>query len=289
VSLVEQNVLWAVPGVILALFMVYAMMEYTVVLIDGEPRPRPGPFVTAAELRRRLLTLNEPGAPHRLAEHADIGMLVHWDPVDPAWRAKFAYIKLSDAYGVRMLFDETRREARWYEWSRTSNIFVGVDGARPRFNFPATYAAGDLRARTYRGVAYGVSSGWFPAIEDVREFSVDVAVLRARIADIIADGRWTMRSTHIWLQTRPSLFHLTEALVPEAIRRLPRQRFWGIVYPASHALAIAALWAAGGAVVTAGNIGIVAGVAIAWWGLWGLLVWAALSGRPTGRRAQRRP
>jgi hypothetical protein len=263
--------------------MVYAMMEYTVVLIDGESRPRPERAAEGAELKRRLLALNDPRAPHRLVEHGDVGLLVHWDPVDPVWRGSFARVKLSNAYGARMLLDETRCEVRWYEWSRTGPLFIGFEGSRPRVVLRAYYAAGDLRTQTYAGVAYGIGPGRFPMIEDLREFEVDVAGLRARIADVASEGRWTMRSTHIWFQTRPPLFRLTQALVPEAIRMLPRRRFWGIAYPASYALAIAALWAVSGP-PTARHALIVTGISVAWWGLWGLLVWPAL-----GAHSRRRP
>jgi hypothetical protein len=186
-----------------------------------------------------------------------------------------------------MLLDEARREVRWYEWSRTGPFFIGLEGSRPRFVLRAYYVAGDLRARTYGGVAYGIGPGRFPMIEDLREFEVDVAGLRARIADIASESRWTMRSTHIWFQTRPPLFRLTQALVPEAIRLLPRQRFWGIAYPASYALAIAALWAVSGP-LTVRNALIVGGISIAWWAVWGLLVWPALRAHSPRRRVQRR-
>jgi hypothetical protein len=166
-------------------------------------------------------------------------------------------------------------------------VFLGIEGTRPRFNLPATYAAGDLRARGYHGIAYGVSSGWFPAIEDARDFSVDVATLRERISTIIAKGRWTLRPTHIWFQTGPTLFRVTQSIVPDTIRLLPRKRFWGIVYPASYVLAIAALWAGSGKWTTEGIL-IVAGISAAWWGMWGLLVWPALRAAAPGRRSQRR-
>jgi hypothetical protein len=76
-------------------------------------------------------------------------------------------------------------------------------------------------------------------------------------------------------------------LVPEPIRLLSRRQFWGIVYPASYVLAIAALARAGGA-MTAGTVLLIIGISAAWWGLWGLLVWAALSTRYPRRRSPRR-
>jgi hypothetical protein len=253
-------------------------------LLDAEPTPS-GASIDVAELGGRLLALNEPGAPWRLVEHEECGIQVHWDPVDPAWRATFARVKLSAAFGVRLLLDDLRREVRWYEWSRTANVFIGLDGSRPRFNFPAAYTAGDLRATTYRGVAYGVGPGWLPVIEDLRDFAVDVGALQTRMAHVVADAGWARRSTHIWFQTRPSLFRLAQMLVPEPIRLLSRRQFWGIVYPVSFVLAIAALARAGGA-MTAGNVVIIMGISAAWWGLWGLLVWAAIS---TGSRRRRSP
>jgi hypothetical protein len=283
--LVEQSVLWLIPGLALALFMVYAMMECTVALLDAAPKPS-SRLVNGAELRANLLALNEPGAPYRIVEHADVGMLVHWDPTDLAWRAAFARVTLSTVYGARMLIDDTRREVRWYEWVRTGSLFIGVDESRPRFNFPLYYLAGDLAVAAYSGLAYGIGPGWWPAIEDVREFGVDAGALKARIAGVIAEGRWTWRSTHIWFQTRPPLFHLTRSLLPEAVRLLPRRRFWGVVYPASYVLTLAALLGVSGA-ITAGNVLIAIGISAGWWALWGLLVWLIVGAR-SPRRAQRR-
>lgn len=57
---------WGIaPAVVLALFMVYAMMEYMAALLAKLPRQGPAP-VDAAELRRRLLDLNDPTRPYRL-------------------------------------------------------------------------------------------------------------------------------------------------------------------------------------------------------------------------------
>jgi len=67
--LIEQSLWWLIPYAVLILFMVYAMMECTVTLLQRPPANRKP--VAGTELRRRLLALNKPDHPHPLGVGQD--------------------------------------------------------------------------------------------------------------------------------------------------------------------------------------------------------------------------
>jgi hypothetical protein len=129
--LLERSAWWLLPGVALSLFLVYAMLEYTSALLTRAARSRRA-ALDPVSLRGQLLGLNAPGAHYTVAPQDDDVLVIHWDAVGEAWRARFGAWKLSSRYGVRMLLDDLRREVRWYEWIRSGAFFLGFDGSRPR-------------------------------------------------------------------------------------------------------------------------------------------------------------
>lgn len=279
-SLIEENILWIVPGVVLSLFMVFAMMEFTVAVLRREPK-RIGKPVDGATLRQRLLALNELGNPYRLVEDEDkkYDLLLDWEVVDASWRRPFAKVKLTTAYGARMLLDEERHEVRWYEWLRSANTFIGFDGWVPRFNFSYFFRAGYLNV-VWKGTAYGLLPGWPPRIGRVYHFSLNTIEVKKEIGEIITESGWILRPTHLWFQTRRGTLSLGKRLLPARIRQLPPHRFWGVVYPLSFVAAIGYLLFVTGA-YDPDTLLIVALVSAAWWGIWGfiLLVFLAIEGR----------
>jgi hypothetical protein len=204
-------------------------------------------------------------------------LIIDWDAVGDAWRARFDLWKLSTRYGARLLLDDLRREVRWYEWIRSGAFFLGLDGSRPRFMRSLFFQAGYLKVHAWTGAAVGLSGGWPPRIEQIDDFAVDVGALRARVVSTIDEAGWSLRPTHLWFQTRPASFRLARAVLPAWVRLQPLRRFWGIVYPASYVLAVGyLLWAAGGFQLQ--NVWIVAGITAAWWGVWGGLTWLLAKG-----------
>lgn len=277
-SLIEENILWIVPGVVLSLFMVFAMMEFTVAVLRREPK-RMGKPVDEATLRQRLLALNEPGKRYRLVEDEKYDLLLDWEVVDASWRRPFGKVKLTTAYGARMLLDEERHEVRWYEWVRSANTFIGFDGWVPRFNFSYFFQAGYLNV-VWKGSAYGLLPGWPPRIGRVYHFSLNTIEVKKEIGEVITESGWILRPTHLWFQTRRGTLSLGKRLLPARIRQLPPQRFWGVVYPLSFVAAIGYLLLVTGA-YDRDTLLVVALVSAAWWGIWGfiLLVFLAIEGR----------
>ena len=78
--LIEQSLWWLVPYAVLILLMVYAMMEFTVTLLQRPPANRKP--VAGDELRRRLLALNKPDRPHPLVVGQDCDLEMRWEHED---------------------------------------------------------------------------------------------------------------------------------------------------------------------------------------------------------------
>src|SRR5215470_10134958 len=67
--LINQSLWWLVPYAVLILLMLYAMMEFTVTLLQRPPANRKP--VAGDEVRRRLLALNASDQPHPLVVGQD--------------------------------------------------------------------------------------------------------------------------------------------------------------------------------------------------------------------------
>jgi hypothetical protein len=157
-SLIEQSLWWLVPYAVLILLMVYAMMEFTVTLLQRPPANRKP--VAGAELRRRLLALNEPDHPHPLVVGQDCDLEMRWEHADFR-RSRFALSRHSSSSHLRFLLDERRYELRMNQVDSGSGFFLGLEGWLPRLQGYASLSAGppgqmltkDISQMTYR-------SGW---------------------------------------------------------------------------------------------------------------------------------
>jgi hypothetical protein len=138
--------------------MVYAMMEFTVTLLQRPPANRKP--VAGAELRRRLLALNKPDHPHPLVVGQDCDLEMRWEHADVR-RSRFAVSRHSSSSHVRFLLDEQRHELRMNQVDSGSGYFLGLEGWLPRLQGYASLSAGppspmltkDISQMTYR-------SGW---------------------------------------------------------------------------------------------------------------------------------
>ncbi len=283
--LIAQNALWIVPAFALTCFMVYAMMECTVSFLVK--RPPPGrKTVDAAELRHRLLGLNQPGNPYRLVDSRVADLELHWDVVDASWYELFAKVKLTIVYHARMLIDELQREVRWYEIMRSSNFLIGFDGWTLRLNFAFRLQTGYLNV-DWRGLAYGIISVFPPRIGRVYKFHLNTMRVKNEITRIVTESGWALRPRYLWFQTRRGSYQLGQALLPATLRRWPARRFWGLVYPASYVLTIGYLVAITGA-YDFRNLLVFGAISAAWWGVWGFLAWIlVLTSRDKAQRPPR--
>src|SRR6478672_672693 len=229
--LLNQSVWWIVPYAVLMLFMVFAMMQFTVALLAKQPPPEREP-VDRNELLSRLLALNSPDNPYQLVPGADCDLELHWNPVESSWAGRFARVKLSSVYQARMLFDDKHHQVRWWEMLRTSSFFLGFDGWVPNSNRSWQLQTGYINT-TWAGKAYGILPGFPPRIGKVSTFELDTVTSKKRISKVVADSGWTFWPVLWWFQVRRDSNSVLQALLPSALRRISARGFWGILYLAS--------------------------------------------------------
>ena len=101
--LIDQSLWWLVLYAGLILLMVYAMMEFTVTLLQRHPANcKP---VASDELHRRLLALHKPDHLHRLVVGQDCDLEMRWQHEDFR-RSRCALSRHSNSSHVRFLLDE---------------------------------------------------------------------------------------------------------------------------------------------------------------------------------------
>ena len=222
--------LWVIPYALVLLLMVFAMMEFTISLLEKPPRQRQPP-VDKDELRRRLLALNEASScltawrTGRRATWSCSGM-----SSTSSWRQRFARVRLDVTYRARFLLDETHHELRSYEILHSSSFFMGFDGWIPRLSFSYWMQAGFVNA-VWAGRAYGILPGFPPRIGEVRRFALNTAEARNEIRRIALDAGWGFRPVTWGFQVHPRSYRFFETLTPAPLRRVPRRWFYGVLYP----------------------------------------------------------
>jgi hypothetical protein len=253
-SLLDQSLWWLVPYAVLMLLMVYAMMEFTVTLLQRPPANRKP--VAGDELRRRLLALNKPDHPHPLVVGQDCDLEMRWQHEDSR-RSRFALSRHSSSSHMRFLLDEQRHELRMHQVDSGSGFFLGLEGWLPRLQGYASMSAGPPDQMLTR----------------------DISHLAYRCG-------WTVRPVLWWFQATHSGSCALQALTPAPLRRWSTRRFWGALYPLSYFLGIGYLVAIVGPLDRHTLLGLIS-VSAGWWGVWGLLAWA-LSGFPAFWQRTRR-
>ena len=107
-SVLDQSLWWLVPYAVLILLMVYAMMEFTVTLLQRPPANRKP--VAGDELRRRLLALHKPDHPHPLVVGQDCDLEMRWQHGDSR-RSRFALSRHSVIFWASGIWSLS--SARW--------------------------------------------------------------------------------------------------------------------------------------------------------------------------------
>lgn len=233
-SLVEQSMWWILPAFLIAGFMVFAMMEFTALLIARPRRGRKRP-VPAAELRKCLLALNDPELPYRVVESERADLEVEWDVVDASWYELFAKVKLTSRYRGRMLMDEQRHQLRWYESVRTANWFIGFEGRKLRLNGSIQWHWGYIDV-IWRGLAYGILPGFPPRIGKVYSFTLNTVALKTEIRRVVSRAGWGFLPAPHPLKVHRPWLDLTRALQPAWLEKVDDRWLWGSLYVGSFVL-----------------------------------------------------
>lgn len=251
-NLLEQSLWWLVPFILIILLMLHAMMEFTVSLLVKRPETKRNP-IPARQLMERLLEENRNTQAYKLEKGEDSHLEIAWEAGELPRQRQRAISRGSSRSHIRLLFDESRAELRINLVAYSYFFFIGMAGWLPRV------------------------TGYASAVSGPPD-----AVMTSEISRIANRYGWSVRPVLWWFQATHRGFHFLEALTPPPLRRWPARRFWGILYPLSYFVGMIYLvWIAGG--LDRNGIILVGGVSAAWWGLWGLLVWA-LTGFPVFRR-----
>lgn len=278
-TLVERSKWFLLPGVALALLMVFSMMECVAAFI-ARPSGRAHVSSRSAVLER-LLTLNK-GGPYRLEPTRRADFAVILDPVDPAWRARFARVKLSAGYRARLVLDEERHQIRWFEIVYARTGFVGFQSMWPRFSWSVWMFAGYIDVQ-WRGWAYGMLPGFPPRVGDAVRFSLDTVALKREIRTIASRAGWEFRPK-VWpfqVHRRPD-GTIPRGLIPSATRFWSERQFWATVYPVLYLMTVLYIVVVAGGWRELGRRATVLpllGFSAFWWGIWGgiMLIFGALN------------
>lgn len=285
-NLLEQSLWWIVPAFLIAGFMVFAMMEFTALLMERPSRRRKHPL-SGTELRERLLALNDPLRPYRLVEGGRADLEVAWDVVDASWYELFAKVKLSSRYHARMLLDAERHQVRWYESLRTSTWFIGFEGWKLRFNGSIEWRGGYIDI-LWRGFAYGILSGFPPRIGKVYAFELDTISMKDEVADVISNAGWDFRPAPHALKVNRRRIDLVRALRPAWLGRISERWLWGTLYAGSFILfyvyVLVAIVDAEAGDYTWTNLWPAVVVGLGWWVTWAGIAWLLTRGARLRRR-----
>lgn len=194
------------------------------------PARRP-PSVPASvhDVREALLAMNNGEYPFRLVQDSDTELHLEWDVVDASWYERFASIKLTTTYRARLLIYAAEHEVRFHEMLRSSSLWLGFDGWRPRFNFDFEYLSG-VTAIVWTGAAYGITRGWPPRIGEIYRFELDTVWAKREIERFVNETGWAFRPVTAGFEATAGGAAWGDRLSLGLIRRWGRRRFWGLVY-----------------------------------------------------------
>ena len=284
-SLLDQSAWWIVPVAVMAILLVLAMMECTRTLLVKQA-PGGSQPVDGAELRRRLLALNDQQTRYRIVEGKPWDLELVWDVVPASWKMHLGRIKITAVYRARMLLDESRHELRWFEFVRGSDFFIGFYGWVPVFRW-SWWAQSGYVDLVWAGLLYEVAPGFPPRIARVHRFKVNTVVAKEDIRRIVSESGWSFQPRLWWFQVRRSpAGEVSGALVARVFPRWSERRFWGVLYPAlyvslfAYIIAISGGWSS----VTRQEAFVMLGISALWWGIWGVIARVLLVG--SGPRRQ---
>lgn len=214
-----------------SLLWMLSLVPFTLALVLRPKRPR-GAAVPLAGARAVLLALNGPDRPYRLTPLSEARLRLDWDPVDRAWAARFARVKLSAVYRAWFYLHEPRHEVRAYESIRSTTWFVGLEGWRLRLRWSWGYVGGWL-SPVWAGRAYGLAAGFPPHIVETRAFRIDTTEVTEGVEAAANGVGWRYRPVPLPFEATAWGARLGEALTPPFMRGWSQKRFWGVLYAVS--------------------------------------------------------
>jgi hypothetical protein len=142
----------------------------------------------AEELYARLLHLNRPTAPYRIAdgtrEHVDL--IAEWKIVDAEWYELFAKAGTSKVFRIFLKFDEPKHQVRALDREYGVTWRAGV----PQLSIAASGFRGQKQSIEF-GKAYGFTETLEPGT--VYNYRFDSREMKKPIQDAITGGGWTYK------------------------------------------------------------------------------------------------
>ncbi|MGH9176742.1 MAG: hypothetical protein ACRD1H_20405, partial [Vicinamibacterales bacterium] len=158
----EHSVWWVLLIVALALFMVHAMVETTLALMQKPPPRRRNPH-SAQQVRASILALDDDEHPFTISERSPGWADIEWDPFAGLDLADPTRYRLTTRYRSRFLIDGERREVRLWESIRTTGFYYGFSGPSLRFGGAVSFYWGIVTG-PWIGKAVEIVPGFPPRI-----------------------------------------------------------------------------------------------------------------------------
>ncbi len=148
------------------------------------------PPVTKKELIGKVLALNDPAKPYRIAKGVDTDLVAEWKIVDAQWYGVFSKSGLKGAYRALLLADESRHTVRCYEELGSVTWTAGLSGLIPSVSFQKSFFGGRILYRKEYAKGYGLKHLAPPEPGKVYDYTFDVNEIRGPIIVTVEESGW---------------------------------------------------------------------------------------------------
>jgi hypothetical protein len=146
------------------------------------------PALSADEVKTRLLGLNRPSAPYRIADGQSEGvdLVAEWKIVDAQWYEIFAKAKLEKVFRIYLKLDPEKHELRTQDHEYTIQWTAGV----PSLKLAVSSFQGQMNSVEF-GSAFGFTENAGPGI--VYKYKFNTNELKKPIQEVITSCGWKFK------------------------------------------------------------------------------------------------
>jgi hypothetical protein len=146
------------------------------------------PAIPADEIRARLLGLNRPSAPYRIADGQAEGadLIAEWKIVDASWYEIFAKAKLEKVFRIYMKLDASKNEVRAQDHEYSIQWSAGI----PRLTAAASAFKGQMTSIEF-GSGYAFTETLAPG--QVYKYRFNTNELKKPIQEVCTSGGWSYK------------------------------------------------------------------------------------------------
>lgn len=145
--------------------------------------------ISKEALKEKILNLNSPELPYKIAPAKESDFFLEWKIVDAKWYGIFSKEKVEKIYQAFILLDDSRKTARYYEELGSIEWHIGTDGiSKPSVHYEEEFFKGRILFKKSWGVQYGIKeSGGFGK---VYEYKFDIGYARDPIKKAAQENGW---------------------------------------------------------------------------------------------------